>query len=217
MTDFTARRIAMVDTQVRPSDVTRLPIIDAMLSVPREVYVPDARREAAYVGENLDLGGGRVLLEPRTFAKMLEELAIQPDELVLDLGCAQGYSSAVLARLAQTVVGVEEDSDLAREAETNLAEQGAYNAAVVCGPLTEGAPRHGPYDAMIVQGAISRFPQVLADQLRPGGRVVALTAEKNVGMCRVGLKGRDGISWRFAFNASAPFLPGFEEAPEFQF
>mgnify|MGYP000216842021 FL=1 len=91
MSEFASRRVMMVDTQVRPSDVTKFPIIDAMLTVPRELYVPETRREAAYVGENLDIGGGRVVLEARTLAKLLDALDIQPDELALDLGSGLGY------------------------------------------------------------------------------------------------------------------------------
>ncbi|MEX5727105.1 protein-L-isoaspartate(D-aspartate) O-methyltransferase [Rhodovulum iodosum] len=217
MTDFTARRIAMVDTQVRPSDVTRLPIIQAMLEVPREVYVPDSQREAAYVGENLALGGGRVILDPRTLSKMLEEVAIQPDELVLDIGSALGYSAAVIARLAQTAVAVEEDSDMAREAEGLLSEQGVDNAAVVTGPLAEGAERYAPYDVIVVEGGIERFPPALEAQLRPGGRAVAVFMEGQLGVCRLGYKGAGGMSWRFIFNASAPVLPGFARVPAFEF
>ena len=111
MPDFNARRTMMVDTQVRPSDVTKFPVIDAMLSVPREAFVPNDRREAAYVGENLDLGGGRVLLEPRTLAKMLDALNIQDDEMVLDIGAALGYSSAVISQMAEAVVAVEGNPD----------------------------------------------------------------------------------------------------------
>ena len=89
MSDFTARRVMMVDTQVRPSDVTKFPIIEAMLSVPREVYVPAAKQEAAYVGENLDLGAGRVMPEARTLAKMLDALDVLPSEHVLDVACSR--------------------------------------------------------------------------------------------------------------------------------
>ncbi len=115
MADYQARRTMMVDTQVRPSDVTKFPIINAMLSVPREAFVPDSKREAAYVGENVDLGGDRVVLEPRTLAKLLDALDIQPDEMVLDIGCGLGYSSAVVARLAEAVVAVEEDTGHSRQ------------------------------------------------------------------------------------------------------
>ncbi|MCH5372745.1 MAG: hypothetical protein JJ992_02125, partial [Planctomycetes bacterium] len=110
MTDYATRRVVMVDTQVRPSDVTKFPIIEAMLSVPRETFVPDAWREAAYAGENIPLGGGRVVLEPRTLAKMLDALNVDNDELVLDVGCGLGYSSAVVARMAQAVIAIEEDA-----------------------------------------------------------------------------------------------------------
>ena len=116
MSEFATRRVMMVDTQVRPSDVTKFPIIDAMLSVPREAYVPGDKREAAYVGENLDIGGGRVVLEARTLAKMLDALDIQPTEMVMDIGCGLGYSAAVIARLADAVVAVEEDPALAAAA-----------------------------------------------------------------------------------------------------
>lgn len=138
MSDFATRRVMMVDTQVRPSDVTKFPIIEAMLTVPREAFVPQAKREAAYVGENLEIAAGRVVLEARTLAKMLDALDVQPTELVLDLGCGLGYSTAVIARLADAVVAVEEDEALAAEAQRSLSAEGVDNAAVVVGPLTAG-------------------------------------------------------------------------------
>ncbi len=100
MLDNAANRTMMVDTQVRPSDVTKFPIIDAMLTVRREAFVPQSKRNVAYVGENIDIGVGRVVLEPRTFAKMLDALDIQRSDVVLDIGCGLGYSSAVLAHMA---------------------------------------------------------------------------------------------------------------------
>ena len=130
MTDFSTRRRVMVDSQVRPSDVTKFPIIEAMLSVPREVYVPEAQAEAAYVSECVDLGEGRVLLEPRTFSKMLDALNLQNGELVLDLGCGLGYSSAVIARMVDAVVAVEEDAAMAADAQANLSGNDVDNAAV---------------------------------------------------------------------------------------
>lgn len=116
MPDFAARRTMMVDTQVRPNDVTKYPIIEAMLTIPREEFVPDARRAVAYSGENLELAPGRVLLEPRTLAKMVDAVDPQPDDLVLDIGCGYGYASAVMAFMAQAVIAVEDDEDMAREA-----------------------------------------------------------------------------------------------------
>lgn len=215
MTDFSARRTMMVDTQVRPSDVTKFPIIDAMLSVAREDFVPVAQREAAYVGENLDLGEGRVLLEPRTLAKMLDVLAIDADELVLDVGCTFGYSTAVIARMAQAVVAVEQDEAMAKEAQEALMTAGADNAVVHQGALTDGAAQHGPYDVIILEGGVAQVPQVLMDQLKEGGRIAALFMMGPLGEVRVGYKRAGQISWRLAFNATAPFLPGFEQEVAF--
>jgi protein-L-isoaspartate(D-aspartate) O-methyltransferase len=205
----------MVDTQVRPSDVTKFPIIDAMLSLPREVFVPDALREAAYIGENLDLGSGRVMLEPRTLAKMLDALQIDPQDVVLDLGCGLGYATALMAQLADFVVGVEDDPDLASEAETLLAEQGVHNAAVMSGPVTEGAAKSGPYDIIITQGAVEEVPPAILDQLREGGRIACIFAESALGVVRIGHKIDGAVTWRYAFNASAPVLKGFETAKNF--
>jgi protein-L-isoaspartate(D-aspartate) O-methyltransferase len=215
MSDFAFRRTVMVDTQVRPADVTKFPIIEAMLSVPREVYVARDRREAAYVGENLLIAPGRVMLEPRSLAKMLDALDVQPDELVLDLGCGLGYSTAVIARLAEAVIGVEEDTGLAAEAERALGAEGVDNAAIVTGPLAQGAARHGPYDAVILQGAVERLPPAIEDQVREGGRVACIFMEGALGVARVGYKIDGAITWRFAFNAAAPILPGFERRAEF--
>ena len=210
MTDYAARRMMMVDTQIRVADVTKYPIIDAFLNVPRENFVPADRREIAYLGENIDLGGGRVVLEPRTLGKMLDALDLGPTEMVLDIAPGLGYSTAILSRLAETVVAVEEDAALAREAEQALAEWGADNAAVVQAPLAEGAPKHGPYDAILVQGAVERVPEAILEQLKEGGRIACIFAEGSLGACRVGHMVDGHVSWRFSFNAGAPVLPGFE-------
>lgn len=210
MADYQTRRRMMVDTQVRPSDVTKFPIIDAMLAVPRELYVPAPKRDAAYMGENLELGRGRVVLDPRVLAKMLDLADLQPDELVLHIGAGLGYGSAVMARLAEAVVALEEDHELAAEAQAILSAQEVDNAAVIEGPLSEGAAKHGPYDAMLVEGAIERLPADLEDQLKEGGRIVAIFMEGALGVCRIGYKLDGGLTWRFGFNASAPVLQGFE-------
>ncbi len=215
MTDYAMRRTMMVDTQIRPSDVTKFPIIDAMLSVPREAFVPRALREAAYVGENLSLGGGRVVLEPRTLAKILDALAIQGDELVLDIGCALGYSTAVMARMPELVVGVEEDDTMAAEAQTLLSENGTDNVVVHHGTLTAGAAEHGPYDVIAVQGAVQHLPETITDQLKEGGRIACLFMEGALGVVRIGYKIDGDINWRFSFNAGAPVLPGFEKHAAF--
>ena len=209
MIDFTARRTMMVDTQVRPSDVTKFPIIEAMLSVPREVFVPEDRREAAYMGDHLGLGGCRVVMDPRTLAKLLDALDIQPDETVLDLGCAYGYSSAVIARMAGSVTAVEEDADLAATAGQRLAAQGVTNVTVIAGKLCEGAAKAGPFDVIILQGAAESVPAALLAQLKEGGRIGCIFMEAALGVARIGYKIDGQVNWRNAFNASAPVLPGF--------
>ena len=215
MTDFAARRTMMVDTQIRPSDVTKFPIIDAMLSVPREAFVPGDFTATAYVGEVIPLGRNRVVLEPRTFAKMLDIANVEPDDLVLDIGCGYGYSSAVLARMAEAVVAVEADEDLASEAPAVLAQHGADNVVVHQGALADGAAQHGPYDAIFLQGGIAQFPATLDDQLKEGGRVIALFMDGALGIVKIGYKIDGTINWRFAFNAAAPVLPGFEREAGF--
>ncbi|WP_276716419.1 protein-L-isoaspartate O-methyltransferase family protein [Pseudooceanicola nitratireducens] len=215
MTDFAARRVMMVDNQIRPSDVTKFPIIDAMLAVPRENFVPGDKKEAAYLGENIDLGQGRVVLEPRTLAKMLDAVDIQPDELVLDLGAGSGYSAAVMARMAEAVIAVEEDTALIADAEQALTAAGADNVVLVEGKLTEGAGEHGPYDVIVVEGAVEHLPEGITDQLRDGGRIIALFGEGRLGVVRVGYRIDGKMTWRFAFNAGAPVLPGFEKHQAF--
>lgn len=215
MADFATRRRMMVDTQVRPSDVTKFPIIEAMLAVPREAFVPDALREAAYVGENLAMAPGRVVLEPRTLAKLLDALDIQPGDLVLDIGTGLGYAAAVLGRLADAVVAVEEDEAMAAEAQRILSGQGVDNAAVIAGPLAKGASRHAPYDVILIEGGVAQVPAAITNQLREGGRIGAVFMSGTLGTARIGVRHGGTVSWRSAFNAAAPVLPGFAEERAF--
>lgn len=215
MTDFAARRTMMVDTQVRPSDVTKFPIIDAMLFVPREAFVGADQQEAAYAGDNLMVAPGRVILEPRSFAKLLDAVDVQPHEAVLDLGCGFGYSTAVVARLAEAVVAVEEDAAMAADAQSRLSAHNVDNAAVIAGTLAEGAAKHGPYDVILIEGAVEEVPDTLTAQLKEGGRIAAIFMEGSLGVARIGHKGTNGVTWRYAFNASAPVLQGFRKAAVF--
>jgi protein-L-isoaspartate(D-aspartate) O-methyltransferase len=215
MTDFAARRTMMVDTQVRPSEVTKFPIIDAMLSVPRELFVPREQAEAAYISENVPIAPNRVVLEPRTLGKLLDALNIESDELVLDIGAGYGYSSALVARMAEAVIAVEEDETLASEAQVILSEQGADNVVLHTGPLIEGAAQHGPYDAMLIEGGVEQVPDALLEQLKDGGRIGCVFMEGALGVVRIGYKIDGDVTWRFAFNASAPVLPGFAKKAAF--
>ncbi len=215
MADYAQRRKMMVDTQVRPAEVTKFPIIAAMLQVPREAFLPSERSEAAYISENVPLVGNRVLLEPRTFAKMLDALALTDEMLVLDVGSGYGYSAAVIARIAEAVVAVEEEPALADEAEGLLSEHGADNVMLHRGPLAEGAAEHGPYDAIIVEGAVEELPRALVDQVKEGGRIACIFEENRLGVVRIGYMLDGHLTWRFGFNAGAPVLPGFEKKTAF--
>lgn len=216
MTDFAARRRIMVDSQIRPSDVTRYPIIEAMLHVPREAFVPPDRREAAYLGENLRLGPGRVMLEPRTFAKLLEALAIEPGERVLHVGAGLGYGAAVMARMGARVTALEDEPERAAAARRALGLH-APGVAVVTGSLAEGAPTAAPFDAILIEGAIQTLPAALEAQLVEDGRIAALFAENGLGVARIGRKEAGHVHWRDIFNAGAPVLPGFEAPRVFVF
>ncbi|MEM1429023.1 MAG: protein-L-isoaspartate O-methyltransferase [Pseudomonadota bacterium] len=209
MVSFDERRRVMVDTQVRPSDVTRFPVIEAMLAVPRERFVPESAREAAYAGENVSLGDGRVVLEPRTIAKILDAVNIQPTEAVLDVGCGLGYSTALAAQLAEAVVGLEANRSMARDAEQTLSDEGVDNAVVVEGELAAGMAAHGPYDVILVQGGVEQVPQAFTEQLNDGGRIACIFMDGALGVVRLGLKADGAITWRFSFNAAAPVLEGF--------
>lgn len=215
MTDFKERRTMMVDTQVRPNDVTKYNVIAAMLDIPREDFVPDSRRDVAYIGEDIELARGRVLLEPRTIAKMIDTLDVQPTNLVLNVGTGYGYSAAVLGRLAQAVIAIEQDDDMVAEATRRLAATGADNVAVVKGPLAGGHPAQAPYDAILVEGGIEEMPDTVAAQLAEGGRIIALFREGALGVVRIGIKLDGVITWRYVFNAAAPVLRGFARQPEF--
>lgn len=213
MSDFSTRRVMMVDTQVRPSDVTKFPIIAAMLSVPRESFVPVAQKEAAYAGLNLVISRNRVVLEARSLAKMLDFLDLQPGNRVLDLACGYGYASAVMAKMGCDVIAVEEDAALADAARVLL---GALTKVkVVTAGLTAGAPTDGPYDAIVVQGGVEQVPEALLAQLKNGGRIGALFMQGALGTARIGLKQDGVVAWRSVFNATAPVLPGFAARQDF--
>lgn len=216
MPDTTALRTMMVDTQIRPSDVTKFPIIDAMLSVPRENFVPSAARGTAYSDGPVAMGEGRSILEPRSLAKMLDALDLQSDEMVLIVGAGLGYSAAVTARMTEAVVALEEDTALAQEAEAQLAASETDNVAFVTGPLVDGAAKFGPFDVILIDGGIEELPTAIMEQLKDGGRVAAIFVDGPMGNCRIGLKTGGQLSWRDTFDATADVLPGFRKAPAFQ-
>ncbi len=215
MNDFATLREVMVDTQIRPSDVTKFPILDAMLKIPREYFVPRDKRDVAYIGESVPLGADRVVVDPRTLAKLLDALDITQSELVLDIGSGLGYSSALLSRLAEAVVAIEDDETRVADSEEVLQEMGLDNVFLLQGALNEGAAQHGPYDVILIQGAVEEIPQSLIDQLKEGGRMGAIFTDRMNGEARIGFKHDGRMTWRFAFNATLPVLSGFRKAKKF--
>lgn len=206
----------MVDCQVRPSDVTRYTVIDAMLRVPREEFVPQTYRHVAYAGEHIPLAKGRVLLDPRVTGKMLDALALTDDNLVLDVGCGFGYLAALCGQMAEAVIAVESDPEMAAQAADVLASQEADNVVVIEGALLEGAPTHGPYDAVLIEGAVETVPESILSQIKEDGRIAAIFMEGSVGQCRIGRMSGGKVTWRRAFDATAEVLDGFEREKAFE-
>lgn len=208
MADYAELRRIMVDTQVRPADVTKFPVIAAMLDVPREAFVPVGQRSVAYMDAPIPLGGGREIMEPRNLAKLLDALDVEPDEDALVVGANLGYATALLARMAGSVTGVEPDGALVAEADASLSSQG-IDAAVVEGPAEAGLPKAAPFDVILVDGAVETIGPDLLAQLRDGGRIAAIFQDGALGEARLGVRMEGVVGWRYAFNASAPILPGF--------
>lgn len=207
MTDAGVQRVNMVDSQVRPSDVTDRRIIRAMLDVPREAFVPDRMRSLAYADGDLPLGGGRVLLAPRTLAKLLQLAEFGDDDVVQVVGCGSGYAAAVVAKFAKDVVAVEEDAALAADATRLLSTPGRIK--VVAGALVSGDANGGPYDVIIIDGAVAQVPEDLLRQLKDGGRLVTIFAGGRSSQATVWKRSGGEFGESAGFDAVAPVLPGF--------
>jgi protein-L-isoaspartate(D-aspartate) O-methyltransferase len=214
--DFAVSRRNMVANQIRTNEVSDDRLLAAFGEIPRERFVPDQFRGVAYIDEDLPVKKGRYLMEPMVLAKLLQLAEIQSGDIVLDIGCATGYSAAVIARLANTVVALESDAELAARAAAALTELGADNAVVVVGPLAEGYPKQGPYDVIVFSGGVPRIPDTAARQLAEGGRLVAVTGE---GAMRGTLmtRSRGVLSSRPVFDAATPVLPEFATNEGFVF
>ena len=217
MFNFSSARDHMVESQIRTSDVTDLSVLKAFRSVKREDFVPKSQQALAYGDAHVQLDAGRVMMRPRDFAKMVQAADIGPTDVVLDIACGRGYSSAVLAHLGETVVGLEETDEAVAKATEKLVAADVTNAAVVKGGLKSGASEHGPFNVIFVNGAVSAVPKTWLDQLANDGRLVCLVQNGPMGRVCVYTKAGDAIGERVIFDASAPTLPGFTAAPEFVF
>ena len=217
MPDYTAQRMNMVESQVRANDVTDIRIHDAMRAVPRERFVPTVKRGVAYADGAIEVVANRYLLEPRTFSKLIQLAQVASTDSVLDVGCATGYSTAVLARLAARVTGLEQDADLVRVASDMAPAVGATNVAIVQGSLADGHRASAPYDVIVVNGAIEAPPEALLGQLAEGGRLVAIVQSGEQSRAHLYLRQNGRIGSRVAFDAWAPLLAGFRQKVGFVF
>ena len=215
--DYAALRMKMVDGQIRTTDVTSHPVLNAFLAVRREDFVSDRRKPVAYIDNDVEIAPGRYLMAPSPLAKMLQLAEIRPTDHVLDLGAGTGYTSALLGRLAGSVVALESDAGLAAAAKANIEAIGLPNVSVVTGDLPAGHPAKAPYDLIIVGGAVEELPEALFDQLKEGGKLVAIVGRGLSSGARIYVREGGTQSERFAFNASVRMLPGFEKSREFQF
>ena len=217
MVDFVRARRTMVDNQLRTSGITDWRILDAMNRVPREKFVPDHQVPLAYSDDELPLWGGRTLATAADFARLVQLAEVGSQDVVLDVGCGTGYSTAVLSMLANAVVALEADQALAGRANDTLADLDIGNAAAVVGPFENGVAREAPFDVIILEGAVDIVPQALLDQLRDGGRLVAVLGVGNSAVAHLYVKTEDRVAATAAFNASLPVLGAFAQAPAFVF
>jgi protein-L-isoaspartate(D-aspartate) O-methyltransferase len=223
MSDYAKLREAMVDGQIRVADVTDRPLLAALGAVPRERFVPAQLRPLAYIDEDLALNDRegdrpvRYLMEPAPFARLVQACQIGRDDVVLDVGCASGYSAAVISRLASSVVALECDDELAGLAAATLADLGADNVALINGPLEDGYPGEGPYDVILLEGAVEMVPDSLFDQLKDGGRLAAVVGRGRSARALLHVKEGGTVGERAIFDAHVMPLPGFEKPKTFVF
>jgi protein-L-isoaspartate(D-aspartate) O-methyltransferase len=221
MSGFSTARQNMVDCQVRPSDVTDVPIIDAMLEVPREAFVPQNQRALAYLDLDLDVSEGasvkRFLIKPAVMARMLQAAEIKATDAVLVVGCATGYAAAVVAKIAGQVTATESGSSLAAKAGTALAGLGLGTVTVRSAAAADGDSAAAPYDVIVLNGATEIIPEGLFRQLKQGGRLVGVFAATLPPRATIVTHSHDDFGHRALFDAVAPVLPGLERVPAFVF
>ena len=217
--DFATRRHNMVEGQIKPNRVASTAVVEAFRAVPRELFVPKSARGVAYADVDVRIADNRFLLKPMVLARMIEEATVDRSDMALVVGCATGYATAVVAALADTVIGIEGDPDLAQTASDIMSQQALDNAIILNQDPKAGHAAQQPYGVILIDGAVAEVPAVLLDQLAEGGRLVGVLADRDGVMGQAVLYTRiSGVtSRRVLFEAAAPVLPGFEPVPVFEF
>jgi protein-L-isoaspartate(D-aspartate) O-methyltransferase len=218
MADFKALRQTMVDTQLRTNKVTDVNVLAAMGEIPREMFVPEDRASLAYIDEDIHIGKSRCMAEPMILARMIQAAEIGPEDVVLDVACGSGYSSAILGRIARAVVAVESDTELAGAASARLTKLGMDNVVVEIGPINAGWSDQAPYDVIMVNGSCGEMSEAILSQLAEGGRLCAiLRGPGGTGMAKLFVKSGGVVSNRGLFDANVPILPEFDLEEGFSF
>lgn len=217
MTDFESARRNMLEGQIRTNDVSNQDLQAVMMEVPRELFVPGNQLSLAYSDNNLEIADNRYLMRPRAFSKLAQETRVSDSDLVLVVGCATGYAAAVMGKMAESVIALESDEDLAAKATATLGELEIDNVAVISGALRDGLADQGPYDVIFFDGALSeRCPQI-EQQLADGGRLAVIIQNGPVGRATIVVRNKDNFVATEPFDASVAQLPGFEHEGEFAF
>ena len=214
MFDYKNARKNMVDNLIRPANVTNQKLLSALGDVQRDKFIPSNFATLSYSETELLIHNDRTSISPWLLAKMLQFLDLKPMENVLSLATGFGYSCALMSSLANFVVAVER-YDLAQEAQTRLIENGYDNILVKEGNIREGAKEEGPYDAILIEGAVEYINEKIINQLKLEGRVLAIFKEKNLGQCRLGIKTKSGVQWSNLFEANCVLLQEFKIEKEF--
>ncbi|RDE09339.1 protein-L-isoaspartate O-methyltransferase family protein [Pelagibacterium lacus] len=217
MVDFARARRTMVDNQLRTSGITDWRILDAMNRVPRERFVPENQVAFAYSEEAIQLSPLRAMMVPSALARLIQLAEIGSQDVVLDVGCGTGYSTAVIAGLANAVVALESEEALAARGNDILAHLDIGNAGIVTGPIERGVPREAPFGAVILQGAVDAVPPALFEQLSDGGKLVAVIGSGHAAVAHLYVKTGDDVASTPTFNLSLPMLGQFAPKPEFVF
>ena len=216
--NYAVARRNMVECQLRTNKLTSPRLIAAFETTPREAFVPADKQGIAYIDQDLEIAPGRFLLDPMVLARLLQSAAVEPGDMVLDIGCATGYSAAILAQIAGTVVALESDPALAEQANRTLGELEIDNVVVVEGALRDGYPKQAPYSAILVGGAVAELPAAISDQLLDGGRLVTVLRDRpGLGQGTLFLRNDAQISKRSLFDAATPLLPEFTKEQSFVF